>query len=341
MNPNAPASFGTKSLRISDSVTSGCFSDQTFSKSVINAAGEPGADASIYPTGTLQNHYSASFDIAAFTKAIQPGLTMSVAPDRGDGARMSYVRFEDDGIGWNLFFDDYKDFAPLGSSGNLDNGCAGPDNFIETQIATHLDPTVVHNLRFEMQIVPGPHNDIVQVFVDGVLKTTGTSWEDYYRYCGESGGGNVGQPSGILQCPASLSCGGPNAGTLPDKSRIVRNLLFRTAAPPVAGDAGKGFLIDNVSIATSNVFPASPVIGTATASGFGGVSVTFTPGPDGGYPYTLYTVTCVSLAGQVSGSATGVGSPIVVTGLQGGTPYSCYATETNALGTSGPRPRPR
>ena len=49
-----------------------------------------------------------------------------------------------------------------------------------------------------------------------------------------------------------------------------------------------------------------------------------------------YTVTCVSLAGQVSGSASGAGSPIVVTGLQGGTPYSCYATETNAIGTSGP-----
>ena len=82
--------------------------------------------------------------------------------------------------------------------------------------------------------------------------------------------------------------------------------------------------------------PGPPVIGAATASGFGGVSVTFSPGNDGGSPITSFTVTCVSLSGQVSGSASGTGSPIVVTGLQGGTPYSCFATETNVLGTSGP-----
>ena len=78
------------------------------------------------------------------------------------------------------------------------------------------------------------------------------------------------------------------------------------------------------------------MIGTAAASGFGGVSVTFTPGSDGGSPITGFTVTCVSLAGQVSGAVTGTGSPLVVTGLQGGTPYSCYATESNVVGTSGP-----
>ena len=94
---------------------------------------------------------------------------------------------------------------------------------------------------------------------------------------------------------------------------------------------------------TITVLPAvaPPIIGTATASGFGGVSVTFTPGPptlgpSGPLPFLSFTVTCVSLAGYQSGSATGTGSPIVVTGLQGGTPYSCYATETNDVGTSGP-----
>ena len=82
--------------------------------------------------------------------------------------------------------------------------------------------------------------------------------------------------------------------------------------------------------------PSPPVIGAAADSGYGGVSVTFTPGPNGGSAITSFTVTCVSAAGQVSGSASGAGSPIVVTGLQGGTPYTCFATETNAVGTSGP-----
>jgi trimeric autotransporter adhesin len=93
--------------------------------------------------------------------------------------------------------------------------------------------------------------------------------------------------------------------------------------------------------AASNPFiaattPAPPVIGAAAASGFGGVSVTFTPGPNGGSAITSFTVTCTSATGQVSGSASGTGSPTVVTGLQGGTPYTCFATETNAVGASGP-----
>jgi len=249
--PFAPASFGTKSLRISDAVTSGCFSDQTFSKPVINAAGEAGADAGGFPTGTLQPNYIGSFQFASVTPASeQVGLHMSVSPDRGDGARMSYVRIEDSPGGWNLFFDDYQDYAPLGSDGNLNDGCAGTDNFIETQIATGVSRGV-HTLTFAMHLEPGPHNDVVSILLDGVVIHTGTSWEDYYRYCGESGGGNVGQPSGAGQCPASLSCGGPNAGLLPDKSRIVRDLLFRTSGTADPANAGNGFLIDGVKIATA------------------------------------------------------------------------------------------
>ena len=249
--PFAPASFGTKSLRISDAVTSGCFSDQTFSKPVINAAGEAGADAGGFPTGTLLPNYIGSFQFASVTPASeQVGLHMSVSPDRGDGTRMSYVRIEDSPGGWNLFFDDYQDFAPLGSDGNLNDGCAGSDNFIETPIATGVSRGV-HTLTFAMHLAPGPHNDVVSILLDGVVIHTGTSWEDYYRYCGESGGGNVGQPSGAGQCPASLSCGGPNAGLLPDKSRIVRDLLFRTSGTADPANAGNGFLIDGVKIATA------------------------------------------------------------------------------------------
>ena len=38
-NSGAPAGFGARSLRISNAVTSGCFSDQTFSRSLLNEAG--------------------------------------------------------------------------------------------------------------------------------------------------------------------------------------------------------------------------------------------------------------------------------------------------------------
>jgi hypothetical protein len=223
----APGSFQTRSLRISDAVTSGSFGDQTFSPPTTNAAGEPGADTGGYPVGTLQNHFDASFSFASVTPgAEQSGLHMSVSPDRGDGARMSYVRIEDSASGWNIFFDDYQDAPPLGSGGNLDNGCGVEDNFIETQIATGLTRAVPHTLSFVMDLIPGPHNDIVTVLLDGNAVHTGTSWEDYYRYCAESGGGT----------------GGP----LADQSRIVRNVEFRESGTADPGNAGAGFLIDGI-----------------------------------------------------------------------------------------------
>ena len=173
-----------------------------------------------------------------------------------------------------------------------------------------------HNLRFDETLVPGPHNDVVKIYLDGSLIHTGTSWEDYYRYCAESGGGT----------------GGP----LADKSRTVRSLLFRSSGTADPLNAGNGFLVDNVSSATGDVGPGAPTINTVTSAGPSSVSVAFTPGPDNGNAIISYTATCVSLMGQPTGTATGPGSPLVVGGLAQGTPYVCTVTETNLLGTSPP-----
>ena len=65
-----------------------------------------------------------------------------------------------------------------------------------------------------MKFREGPRNDEVKVFVDGTLEITGTSWEDYFRYC-------EGNPT-----------------------RTVDSVLFRTAGVPAPATLGKGFLID-------------------------------------------------------------------------------------------------
>src|SRR5262249_26814043 len=149
--------------------------------------------------------------------------------DRGDGARMTYLRFEDSPCGINVFFDDYQDFAPFGSPGNEADGCGnGGDDFIETQVGTCLTPTP-HTLKVTLDALEGPRNDVVNVYIDGSLVHTGTSWEDYFRWCE----GN-------------------------DVSRTVDSLLFRTGGtqgtdncgcPGSCGNcAGAGFLIDNVKL---------------------------------------------------------------------------------------------
>lgn len=238
------SSFGQQSLRISDSVTSGSFGDQTFSKSLANEAGETDALNGGFSGGIRQPHFEAQFDLASTLPTIQSGMHVSVSPDRGDGARMSYLRFEDhtssevytadtsdathptgshytDGI--HVYFDDVQ-------------GTTNPANFVETDIATIS--RAPHTIKFSMDFVNGPSNDVVNISIDGTVVKTGTSWENYYRFDSESN------------------------PTLVSNSRTVDSLLFRESGTANANDAGNGFLFDNLSllsgpIPTNNTSPAN------------------------------------------------------------------------------------
>ena len=78
--------------------------------------------------------------------------------------------------------------------------------------------------------------------------------------------------------------------------------------------------------------PGVPTIGIATA-GNAQATVAFTaPANNGGAPVTQYRAT----ASPGGATNTGSGSPIVVTGLSNGTPYTFTVTATNAAGTSAP-----
>lgn len=208
--------FGCKSLRISDSVTSGSFGDQIFAKPEVNGAGEVDSTSADFSVGTLQNHFESQFDIASTKLVYQPGMHLSISPDRGDGSRMSYLRLEDSADGINVFFDDVQ-------------GTTNPANFVETQIATALPRTTPHTFKFVMDFIDGPSNDVVKVYIDGSLVHTGTSWENYYRYDSEAS---------TEQSP-----------------RIVKTVLFRESGTATPADAGNGFLIDNYSTSSSIVSP--------------------------------------------------------------------------------------
>lgn len=203
------ASFAGQSFRISDAVTSGCFGDQAFAKPLANSVGEADATAGTFSAGTKQVHFETQFDIASTVPgAQQPGLHVSISPDRGDGSRMSYLRFEDGVSGINVFFVDVQ-------------GTTNPADFVETQVGSGLDRTVPHTVKLTMDVADGPSNDVVKVYIDGVLVHTGTSWENYYRFDSEAS---------AEQSP-----------------RIVKTVIFRSAGGAVPADAGKGFLFDNYS----------------------------------------------------------------------------------------------
>jgi len=145
----------------------------------------------------------------------QPGLHMSVSPDQGDGSRVSYLRFEDQAEGVHVFFDDVTDPGPLGTVAN----------FNETDIAT-MKRGVAHLILMSIDFKPGPHNDKVKVWIDGRLEASGTTWEDYYRYDPEQLG---------------------NGNQVPN----VNKVLFRESGLPTPLDLGQGFLVDDLTYASS------------------------------------------------------------------------------------------
>jgi hypothetical protein len=207
-NSGAPATFGTQSLRISNATTSGCFHDHTFSKSLVNSAGETSADNGTTAGGVRQNYFEAQWQFASTVPgAEQPGLSVVASPDRGDGARMSWVQMADTPTGLEINFFDYQKSV---------------HDFVSTNVASGLDRTVPHTIKITMNFVDGAEDDVVRVYVDGVLKHTGTSWEDFYR----------------------------EQETNP--SRTVDSILFRTGGAAAPATLGKGFLIDNLSLNSAN-----------------------------------------------------------------------------------------
>ena len=88
--------FGRKSLRISNAVTSGCYSDQTFSSRTSNVAGQTNAQSRspnglidyAVAGGSLQNHFEAEWSFASTVpSAQQPGLEVVASPARGDDGK--------------------------------------------------------------------------------------------------------------------------------------------------------------------------------------------------------------------------------------------------------------
>ena len=211
------ASFGAQSLRMSSAITSGCFGDQTFSKRLFNYAGETGSAIGAFSLGgSRQTHFEAQWDFASTVPGSeQPGLHVVASADRGDGARMNWVLMADTPTGLEVDFYDVQ-------------GTGVATDFYFTAVATGLDRTTAHTVKMTMDFVDGPSNDVVNIYVDGVLKHTGTSWENYFRYL-------EGSP-----VPA------------------VNRILFRTGGAADPGTLGNGFVIDNFS-AISGVTPPTSV----------------------------------------------------------------------------------
>jgi len=184
--------FG-QALQISNARTSGSFGDQTFAPLLTTGAAQ----------GTATQHFAASFSIGTTQNTQQSGLSISVSPDNGQGARMSYLRFDDQADGVHVFFDETKGA-----------------NFKETDIAT-LTRDNAHTVAFSIDFTAASSKQVT-ITIDGRVKAVGATWASYYQTQEHN--------------PTSP----------------VKTMLFRAGGTAVPALVNQGYLIDNLTYASSS-----------------------------------------------------------------------------------------
>ncbi len=141
----------------------------------------------------------------------QDGLRVTVSPDNGQGGRGGFLAIEHKNGGIDLV----SQGSYVDKAGNL--------QWTVTPVATGLDPSKPHTVKLKLVKKPDvkkvTNNDVFSVEVDG-KPVKNTTFEAYYDATGE-----------------------PNYQT--------DTLLFRLSGTPQSELAGKGLLIDDVTIATS------------------------------------------------------------------------------------------
>ncbi len=271
------AHTGSQSYRESSFFTTGSFGDQVFSPSLTDRAGEPGSTSGGFAGGTLQPRFTSTVWFKSATAGAQDSHVV-ISPDRGDGARMSWIQVSDnvtdppstcsdsgnpclvnadcpgfvclpDGrSGLSVSFYDYRAPANIlecGGGQDTEGKC-----FVFTTVATGLSRTIWHRIDVEMEFYDGKANDVVRVSVDGGTPISGTSWEDYF----------------------------PNNQPLdfPTDPPPVDSLLFRVGGS-AEGNTGEGFFFDDISYTSGPCFAASRFVATTGSDGFNDCRVAGTP----------------------------------------------------------------
>jgi hypothetical protein len=245
---------------------SGSFGDWLFSPAIAPAT-EGGSQK-----------FTTEFQIKSVT-GVDQGMSMNIAPQTAGGARMTNLRFEDGVGGIHVKFSDVL---------NLDEVTGyypAAESWRTEDIAT-LSYADTHTVKIVMNLIPGPHNDVVQVYIDGsaglVPGRTGEATPEAF-YAPVDNQPTVNKAKAGQTIPLKWRLAAPSFATSWEDyyrynsesnggepnpanwtTRQVDSLIFQArcaAAGPCANPTAKdaGYLIDNVSYESAALGTPLPV----------------------------------------------------------------------------------
>jgi uncharacterized repeat protein (TIGR01451 family) len=157
--PGGVTGFGTQAWRFSNLRWSTTF-EQTFSPLLNEPVTEDGPIT----------EFIDQFSFITTTSDPQPGLSVGISPDHGAGGRMSLLQLIDTGTP-----------GPAGRTAVFVWDTT-PDGSFERHAVAVLPRGVPHTIKFWIKLEPGPHNDVMAIFIDGMdVGQRFTTWENYYR----------------------------------------------------------------------------------------------------------------------------------------------------------------
>ncbi len=223
---------GNQVWRMSNAYTRNTYADQPFTHRSPHVAGETGSSLwnDLGPNHTTpyspphfganatSDFFRTSFDFRSVTGAPQAGLSINLSPSaKRSTSRMSFLRIDDSGTGFNVDFIDTSN---------------GAVTFTTTRVASDLNYSDWHSIAMNVTFVDGVNigtggeingNDVVEVFVNDTLAHTGTTWESYYH-------------AAERIVPTS------------PRLQAVDSLMIRSSGTAAVGTLGNGLYFDNFEV---------------------------------------------------------------------------------------------